>query len=96
MRAIQGVDDLPGAHRQGWIIDGQWQAVSESVNISGAEKIKSAKKQIVKDFGVCADIALSPRNDPEHQTRSLVGGISALNVGLSRLPQPPVMGYKVA
>jgi len=28
--------------------------------------------------------------------RSVVGGIIALDVGFSRLPQPPVMGYKVA
>jgi len=71
--------------------------VSQAVSISGAEKMKkNNEKQIFKQSGASADATLSLRSDREDQMRSVVGGIIALDVGFSRLPQPPVMGYKVA
>ena len=57
---------------------------------------KNNEKQIFKKSRASADATLSLRSDREDQMRSVVGGIIALDVGFSRLPQPPVMGYKVA
>ena len=63
---------------------------------SSKRNVKIDIKQSLKYLFAPGGAAFVPCNDAEHQTRSVVGGIIALDVGFSRLPQPPVMGYKVS